>query len=261
MFDNAIVDGNAIVCDNALVHGEAEVSDNALVCDNAEVFGHAEIMGHAGASDNAKVFEEAVIFGYGKVLENSVVGGYNRIYGNIYRGNVVAKDDNYNTLIDKANKIIFNGKELKELNNLRKLTLYTPYDYLNYIVSHSTKFEYLFSKLFTRLLGSSKEKSEALRANSDAQVDFVNALANPDLIKLDDKQRYLVAIGDKKYNQYVISIVGGGFRIENKDEYIGLDTDFLLSLDDVKRAEKYLGVTGLVDIWNKESEAHTKAND
>lgn len=223
------------------------VYDDALICGNAEVSG------------NAKVFEDAVILGYGKVLENSVVGGYNRIYGNIYRSNdVVAKDTNYNTSIEDANKIIFNGKELNELNKLRKLTLYTPYDCLDYIASHSIEFKYLFSKLFSDY---PTDNSETLRANSDAQVDFVNALANPDLIKLDDKQRYLVAIGDKKYNQYVISVAGGGFRIENKDEYIGLDTDFLLSLDDVKQAEKYLGVTGLVDIWNKESEDHTKTND
>ena len=53
--ENLSQDGNAWVCDNAQVYGDAQVCDNALVCDNAQVCGDAQVCDNARVCDNAQV--------------------------------------------------------------------------------------------------------------------------------------------------------------------------------------------------------------
>ncbi|HEO6922957.1 TPA: hypothetical protein ACUJK1_001646 [Streptococcus agalactiae] len=63
--DNAWVTGNAWVCDDACVTGNARVSDNAWVtgnawvCDDACVTGNARVSGNACVTGNARVSDNA----------------------------------------------------------------------------------------------------------------------------------------------------------------------------------------------------------
>ena len=77
---DAIVSDNAMVCGNAMVYGDAKVSDIAMVCDNAMVYGDAEVSDNAMVSDNAKVCDNA------KVSDNAMVCGDAMVYGNAMVG-------------------------------------------------------------------------------------------------------------------------------------------------------------------------------
>ena len=52
---DARVCGNAMVCDNAMVCGDAMVCGNAWVCGDAEVYGNAEVCGNARVYGDARV--------------------------------------------------------------------------------------------------------------------------------------------------------------------------------------------------------------
>ena len=69
------VSGNAYVCDNAKVYGQACVYDNARICDNAKVYGHASVGGEA------QVYEEAEVYGYAGVYNNAKIYGKAKVYG------------------------------------------------------------------------------------------------------------------------------------------------------------------------------------
>ena len=71
---------NAIVCDNAIVHGNARVYDNALVCDNAIVCSDASVHGDAIVCGNAIVTKDPInILGLGyriTITDNHIQIGY-----------------------------------------------------------------------------------------------------------------------------------------------------------------------------------------
>ena len=78
---------NAIVCDNAIVHGNARVYDNALVCDNAivcddaSVYGNVRLYGDAIVYDNARVYGNARVYDDVSISDNAIVYDNARIYG------------------------------------------------------------------------------------------------------------------------------------------------------------------------------------
>ena len=70
--------GNAWVCGNAKVYGDAEVWGNAWVCGNAKVWGDAKVWG------NAKVYGDAEVWGNAWVCGNAKVWGNAKVYGNAW---------------------------------------------------------------------------------------------------------------------------------------------------------------------------------
>ena len=75
--ENLDQSGNAWVCDNAMVYGNAWVSGNAWVCDNARVYGNARVGGDARVSGNARVGGNAWVDKIGSVFWISAIGSRN----------------------------------------------------------------------------------------------------------------------------------------------------------------------------------------
>lgn len=80
--DNAVVVGNARVCDKAVVVDNAQVCDNAVVVGNTVVVGNARVWGNAIVRDDARVFANAQIYDNAVVAGNAVVVGNARVWGN-----------------------------------------------------------------------------------------------------------------------------------------------------------------------------------
>ena len=90
--DNAMVYGDAVVKDHAVVSGNAEVFENAIIKDYAEVSGNSKVYGNAKVCnrasiklgsqvyDNAEVYNSAVLYGSIKVFKNAKVFGSSAIY-------------------------------------------------------------------------------------------------------------------------------------------------------------------------------------
>ncbi|HHV3310727.1 TPA: polymer-forming cytoskeletal protein [Streptococcus agalactiae] len=82
--DNAWVTGNAWVCDDACVTGNARVSDNACVTGNAWVCDDACVTGNARVSGNAWVCDDACVTGNARVSGNAWVTGNARVSDNAW---------------------------------------------------------------------------------------------------------------------------------------------------------------------------------
>lgn len=83
----AVVYETARVADDAIVKENAEVHGNAFVCDSARVYGLAEVYGDAFIADHARVHESA------RVFENAVIEKCCNVLGSAYiRGNVAITD-------------------------------------------------------------------------------------------------------------------------------------------------------------------------
>ena len=80
--------GNAWVCDDARVYGNAWVYGNARVCDDARVYGNASVYGNAWVYGNARVYgnawvcDDARVYGNAWVYGNARVCDDARVYGN-----------------------------------------------------------------------------------------------------------------------------------------------------------------------------------
>ena len=85
---DAIVSGNARVSDHAQIYGLARVGGNARVQGYAQVSEHVQISGLARVLGNARVrgyavvLGNAVVYGYANVFGNAQVSGYARVLGN-----------------------------------------------------------------------------------------------------------------------------------------------------------------------------------
>lgn len=75
------ISGNAIVCGDARVYGNAIVNRNALVCGDARVYGNARVTGNCKVSGNAVVQNIARIDGHSRVEGNVTVGGLSVVEG------------------------------------------------------------------------------------------------------------------------------------------------------------------------------------
>lgn len=86
--NNARVYGNALICDNAWVCNDAWVYGNARICDEAWVYHNAQVYGDALVYDDAQVYDNALVYDSAWVYENvqvcdsAKVYGYARVYGN-----------------------------------------------------------------------------------------------------------------------------------------------------------------------------------
>ena len=76
VYGDALVYGNAWVCDDARVYGDACVNGEAYVNGNAVVYGNAVVCG------KAKVYGDALVYGNAEVSGNAVVCGKALVYGN-----------------------------------------------------------------------------------------------------------------------------------------------------------------------------------
>ena len=93
VYGNAWVSGNARVCGDARVYDKAWVSGKAWVAGNAQVYGEARVSGNAWVAGNAQVYGNAWVYGgarvYGEaqvydgawVYDNAWVYGGARVYG------------------------------------------------------------------------------------------------------------------------------------------------------------------------------------
>lgn len=73
--ENATLEDNGWVADEAAVYGHACVSGNGLVCDNAKVFDKAIVTDEAMVMDDAQVHGSAKISGSAEVCDSAVVSG------------------------------------------------------------------------------------------------------------------------------------------------------------------------------------------
>ena len=102
----ALVSGNAVLVDNSRVKDFARVSGNAVISNSAQIYDDARVHGNARISGDAKVYDDAEVYGnaqvsnlaevYGnaEVYGDAKVSGKARIYGyaNVY-GDVVFSDE------------------------------------------------------------------------------------------------------------------------------------------------------------------------
>ena len=77
--ENATLEDNGWVADEAAVYGQVCVSGNGLVCDNAEVFDRAIVTDEAMVMDDARVHGSAKISGSAEVCDSAVVSGKAKI--------------------------------------------------------------------------------------------------------------------------------------------------------------------------------------
>ena len=85
IYDDAVVMGNAKVCDNARIRGNAIVRDNARVLVNARVFGNAIIQDNAVVRGDARIFDNVI------VRDNVIIGGEVDICGDA----IISSDRDY----------------------------------------------------------------------------------------------------------------------------------------------------------------------
>jgi len=81
VFGNAVVYGDARISDGARVYGDAWVYGNAVVSGNAEVYDNARVAGDAVVSGNARVYDGAWVFGNARVAGDAVVSGNAKVIG------------------------------------------------------------------------------------------------------------------------------------------------------------------------------------
>ena len=82
VYDKARVFGVAFVFNDAVVCGDAEVRGNARVFGKAIVYDDAEVCGYAEVSEDALVYKDAKICGNARVLGNASIWGNAKIWGN-----------------------------------------------------------------------------------------------------------------------------------------------------------------------------------
>lgn len=88
IYSEAMVFGNAKVCDRAEVHNNAKIFGNAKVSDCAEVYDDAEVSDYVEVFENAKVFDNAKVYGFTRIFSNAIVFGnailfgHAKVYGN-----------------------------------------------------------------------------------------------------------------------------------------------------------------------------------
>lgn len=67
---------NAIVCDEAWVHGNAQIYDHARVTEQAEVYGESVVCNHAHIFGKARITQCACVQNHGKVGEEAVISDF-----------------------------------------------------------------------------------------------------------------------------------------------------------------------------------------
>lgn len=72
--DDSQVRGNAIIRDDALIFGSATISDNARISENARVCGKCIVRGNANISEEALVTGGALVLGNVSIRGNAMVG-------------------------------------------------------------------------------------------------------------------------------------------------------------------------------------------
>ena len=88
--ENLSHEGNAWICDDACIAGNAKISGNAWIYDdvwiagNAKISGNAWISGNAKISGNAEIYDDVWISGNAKISGNAWISGNVRIYGNAW---------------------------------------------------------------------------------------------------------------------------------------------------------------------------------
>ena len=87
IFENALVWGNARVSDEASVQGNAFVYRNAFLCDHSIVEGDSEVYGNAIISECSRITDQAEIFGMAYIKGSVFIRGHKKIYlPRIYEG-------------------------------------------------------------------------------------------------------------------------------------------------------------------------------
>ena len=76
--------GDAIVCDDAQVCGNARVYGSAQVCGDAQVYGNARVYGTAQVYGDAIVCDDAQVCGNARVYGSAQVYGYSHVYGDAH---------------------------------------------------------------------------------------------------------------------------------------------------------------------------------
>ena len=101
--ENLSHEGNAWICDDAWISGNAKISGNAWIYDdawisgNAKISGNAWISGNAKISGNAEIYDDVWISGNAKISGNAWISGNALIYSNvrIYDDALIFGNDDY----------------------------------------------------------------------------------------------------------------------------------------------------------------------
>lgn len=121
---NAIVCGDAVVSEDAFVGGHAIIADYATVSGRAKVSVRSRVFGHAEVSGNAWVYGRTTLKGYAKVTDEA------HVYSSTIGGNVTVCDDAHiekfsseisgDQVIDETTRMIlvFELKNKLDISNL-----------------------------------------------------------------------------------------------------------------------------------------------
>lgn len=77
----AMVYGDALVCDNAMVYGMSRIDGKAKICENAKIFRHAQVSGNAKVCGVAQAFDDSRIGGNALVSGEARIGGCAMVSG------------------------------------------------------------------------------------------------------------------------------------------------------------------------------------
>lgn len=77
--DTCWVSDEAIVCDDAWVHGHAQIQKRAKVRDQAEVYGYVVVSDFTIVSEHARLKQRAEVFDHAKVKGYAVISDFARI--------------------------------------------------------------------------------------------------------------------------------------------------------------------------------------
>lgn len=108
IYDNAMVFGDAQVSNNAKIKDGAMIFDDAQIFHNAYVSGECRIFENANVFNSAQLFEYAKIFGNAKICGNSIIEDAVKVYGNAF----VSRGRLYGHVSIGGNVRIINNAEL-----------------------------------------------------------------------------------------------------------------------------------------------------
>lgn len=146
-------------------------------------------------------------------------------------------------------KIKFTVEEKREFNKLKAtcIKLFAAFDAMT-----MDAYPCLTHKLFC-------EEEEECNYN---QIEFARAWGNPELIEVVEPEKHEVKVGANYLRSYSFTPFGEKYEIEH---LVGTASTYLeqfnLTLDEVKEAEKQLGIQGLQAKWNEVKEAEKQLSN
>ncbi|KRL08010.1 hypothetical protein FC92_GL001082 [Liquorilactobacillus hordei DSM 19519] len=169
-------------------------------------------------------------------LDNTAKNRLNKGRDNITIINeqVLGKLENFQPAEEKIKMTVEEAKEFEELKS--RISSARIYMVLFSIINNCTQFPALYK----------------FQANDINQFNLAKAWVNPSLIEVSEPEKYEIKIG----RQYLQLNKSNVFLLASELGIVSLRTE--LTLDEVKEAEKQLGIQGLQAKWHEAAKEETK---